>query len=365
MLLGRGAEQQVVDGLLRQARGGRSAVLVLRGEPGIGKTALLDYAQASAPGMTVLRCVGIEAEHEFPFAGLHQLLGPCLGLLDRLPEPQAAALRSAFGLSFDRVESPFLVSLGLLSLLAEACDEAPVLGLIDDAHWIDRPSQEALAFAARRLEAEPVALLMASRSRDGHKFDAAGLPELEVHALEEGPARALLETRLSQPVPAEVVTMLVRTAQGNPLALLELPMALTHRQLQGADPVAGPLRAKGAVEESFRIRVARLPASIRRALLLAAAEESGELHTLEPALERCGLAVSALVTAEDAGLVQVNGTVGFRHPLVRSAVYGSATRRERRTAHQALAAVIDDPVRSAWHRALATERADEGVAAEP
>jgi DNA-binding CsgD family transcriptional regulator len=364
MLLGRGAEQQVVDGLLRQARGGRSAVLVLRGEPGIGKTALLDHAQANAPDMTVLRCVGIEAEHEFPFAGLHQLLRPCLGLLDRLPGPQAAALRGAFGLSFDRVESPFLVSLGLLSLLAEACDEAPVLGLIDDAHWIDRPSQEALAFAARRLEAEPVALLMASRSRDGPEFDAAGLPELEVHGLAEGPAQALLETRLSQPVPAEVVTMLVRTAQGNPLALLELPKALTHRQLQGTDPIAGPLRAKGAVEESFRIRVARLPASIRRALLLAAAEEGGDLHTLEPALERCGLTVSALEAAEDAGLVQISGAVVFRHPLVRSAVYGSATRRERRTAHQALAAVLNDPVRSAWHRALATERADENVAAE-
>jgi DNA-binding CsgD family transcriptional regulator len=364
MLLGRGAEQQVVDGLLHQARGGRSAVLVLRGEPGIGKSALLDYAQANAPDMTVLRCVGIEAEHEFPFAGLHQLLRPCLGLLDRLPGPQAAALRSAFGLSFDRVESPFLVSLGLLSLLAEACDEAPVLGLIDDAHWIDRPSQEALAFAARRLEAEPVALLMASRSRDGPEFDAAGLPELEVHGLEEGPAQALLETRLSQPASAEVVTMLVRTAQGNPLALLELPRALTHRQLQGTDPIAGPLRAKGAVEESFRIRIARLPASIRRALLLAAAEEGGGLHTLEPALERCGLTMSALEAAEDAGLVQVSGAVVFRHPLVRSAVYGSATRRERRAAHQALAAVIDDPVRSAWHRALATERADENVAAE-
>jgi DNA-binding CsgD family transcriptional regulator len=364
MLLGRGAEQRVLDGLLHQARGGRSAVLVLRGEPGIGKTALLDYAQAHAPDMTVLRCVGIEAEHEFPFAGLQQLLRPCLGLLDRLPGPQAAALRGAFGLSFDPVESPFLVSLGLLSLLAEACDQAPVLCLIDDAHWIDRPSQEALAFAARRLEAEPVALLVASRARDRHKFEAAGLPELEVHGLEEGPAHALLETCLRQSASAEVVTMLVHTAQGNPLALLELPMALTSRQLQGADPIAGPLRAKGAVEESFRIRVARLPAGVRRALLLAAAEEGGDRHTLEPALERCGLTMSALEDAEEAGLVHVDGAVVFRHPLVRSAVYGSATRRERRVAHQALAAVLDDPVRSAWHRALATERADEAIAAE-
>jgi DNA-binding CsgD family transcriptional regulator len=364
MLLGREAEQQVLDGLLRRARGGRSAVLVLRGEPGIGKTTLLDYAQANAPDMTVLRCAGIEAEHEFPFAGLHQLLRPCLGLLDRLPEPQAAALRGAFGLSFDRVENPFLVSLAVLSLLAEACDQAPVLCLVDDAHWIDRPSQEALAFAARRLEAEPVVLLIAARSRDRHQVDAAGLTELEVHGLEESPARVLLESRLRQPTSAEVVTMLVHTAHGNPLALLELPMALTGRQLRGTDPIAGPLRAKGAVEESFRIRIARLRPGERRALLLAAAEEGGDLHTLELALERCGLTMSALEAAEDAGLVQVDGAVIFRHPLVRSAVYGSATRRECQAAHRALAAVLGDPVASVWHQALATERADEAIAAE-
>jgi len=364
MLLGRAAEQQVVDQLLDQARGGRSAVLVLRGEPGIGKTALLEYALAAARDMTVLRCVGIEAEHEFPFAGLHQLLRPCLGWLDRLPEPQEAALRGAFGLSFDRVENPFLVSLAVLSLLAEASERAPVLCLVDDAHWLDRPSQEALAFAARRLEAEPVALLMASRTRNRHNFDAARLPELEVQGLKEGPARALLETRLSQPASAEVVTMLVHTAHGNPLALLELPMALTSGQLRGADPVAGPLRAKGAVEESFRIRIAQLPAGIQRALLIAAAEEGGDLRTLEPALERCGLTLAELEAAEDAGLVQVDGTVVFRHPLVRSAAYRSAIRRERRAAHQALAAVLDDPVRRAWHRALAAQRADETIAAE-
>jgi DNA-binding CsgD family transcriptional regulator len=364
MLLGRTAEQHLVDQLLDQARGGRSAVLVLRGEPGIGKTALLEYALAAAPDMSVLRCAGIEAEHEFPFAGLHQLLRPCVGWLDRLPGPQAAALRGAFGLSFDRVENPFLVSLAVLSLLAEACERAPVLCLVDDAHWLDRPSQEALAFAARRLEAEPVALLMASRTRNRHNFDAARLPELEVRGLAEGPARALLQTRLSQPASAEVVTLLVHTAHGNPLALLELPMALTSGQLRGADPVAGPLRAKSAVEESFRLRITQLPAGIRRALLLAAAEEGGDLRTLEAAFERCGLTLAALEAAEDTGLVQVDGTVVFRHPLVRSAAYRSATSRERRAAHQALAAVLDDPVRSAWHRALAAERADEAIAAE-
>jgi len=364
MLLGREAEQRVLDDLLHSARGGRSAVLVLRGEPGIGKTALLGYAEGSAGGMTVLRCAGVEAEHEFPFAGLHQLLRPCLGWLDRLPEPQAAALRGAFGLTFDPVRSRFLVSLGLLSLLAEAGEQAPVLCLIDDAHWLDQPSQEALVFAARRLEAEPVALLMASRRREDIRFEAAGLPGLELRGLDEGPAQALLESGMKRPAAAEIMTMLVRSAGGNPLALLELPTSLTHRQLQGTEPIAGPLRTKGAVEESFRMRVAQLPAGIRRALLLAAAEESGDLHTLEPALERCGLSVSALTAAEAAGLVQVDAAVTFRHPLVRSAVYHSAPPSERRAAHQALAAAVQDPVRSTWHRALATERADEAIAAE-
>jgi DNA-binding CsgD family transcriptional regulator/tetratricopeptide (TPR) repeat protein len=364
MLLGRGAEQAVLNELLQRARDGSSAVTVLRGEPGIGKTALLDYAAGSARGMTVLRCVGIEAEHEFPFAGLHQLLRPCLGLLDRLPAPQEEALRGAFGMTFVPVRSAFLVSLGLLSLLAEVSEVAPVLCLVDDAQWLDRPSQEALAFAARRLEAEPVVLIMASRQREGQRFEAAGLPELELRGLDEESAHALLESHLKRPAAVEIVTMLVRSAGGNPLALLELPASLSNRQLQGAEPVAGPLQAKGAVEESFRRRLGLLPAGIRQALLLAAAEEGGDLHTLEPALRRCGLPVTAFEAAEDAGLVQVDGAIVFRHPLVRSAVYHSATPSERRKAHQMLAAVLDDPVRSAWHRALATERADEAVAAE-
>jgi DNA-binding CsgD family transcriptional regulator len=365
MLLGREPEQCVVDELLQKARGGRSAVLVLRGEPGIGKTALLGYAERSAGDMTVLRCAGVEAEHEFPFAGLHQLLRPCLGRLDRLPAPQQAALRGAFGLSFDPVQSPYLVSLGLLSLLAEACDDGPVLGLIDDAHWLDRPSQEALAFAARRLEAEPMAILIASRQRKGQRFEAAGLPELEVRGLDDASARALLQSRLKRPAADQIVTMLMRSARGNPLALLELPAGLTDGQLDGTDPIAGPLRAKGAVEESFRTRLGRLPAGVRQALLLAAAEEGGDLHTLRPALKQRGLPVTAFEDAEDAGLVeQVHGTVIFRHPLARSAAYRCATRGERQAAHRALAAVMDDPVRRAWHRALAADRADESIAAE-
>jgi len=362
MLLGREAEQRVVDELLASARTGRSAVLVLRGEPGIGKTALLGYAESCAEGMAVLRAVGIEAEHELPFAGLHQLLRPCLGLLDRLPAPQGGALRGAFGLSFDAVENPFLVSLGLLSLLAEKSEEAPVLCLLDDAHWLDRPSQGALAFAARRLSAEPIVVLAAARTREDNQFESSGLPELELAGLDDVTAGTLLRSQIEQPAADHVVELLLGTANGNPLALLELPAGLTARQLGGADPIVGPLLAHGAVEEAFRARVAALPAAVRTALLLAAAEQSADLQVLERALERSGVSASALVEAQHAGLVQLNGTVTFRHPLVRSAVYGSATHNERRIAHETLAAVLEDPVSSAWHMALMSDRADETIA---
>ena len=364
MLLGRAAEQRKLDELLGSARRGRSAVLVLRGEPGIGKTALLDYAAQRARDMTVLHSAGVELEHELAFAGLHQLLRPCLRLLDRLPEPQAAALRGAFGLSFDRVDNPFLVSLAVLGLLGEACEERPLLCLIDDAQWLDLASQEALIFAARRLEAEPIAMLAAVRAGEASRLDAARLPELELRRLEDQPARALLERRLDRPAAAEVVEMLVAAAQGNPLALLELPAGLSARQLEGSEPILGPLPARGAVEQAFRERIAQLPESVRRALLLAAADERGDRPTIERACERCGLSVADLEPAAAVGLVQVNGAVVFRHPLVRSAVYRAATLGERRTAHQALAAVLDDPVSRAWHRALVTEGADEAVAAE-
>lgn len=364
MLLGRQAEQLVVDELLQSARAGRSAVLVLRGEPGIGKTALLGYAQCCAEGMTVLRSVGIEAEHELPFAGLHQLVRPCLGLLDRLPPPQEAALRSAFGLSFDPVENPFLVSLGLLSLLAEASEGAPLLCLIDDAHWLDRPSQMALAFAARRMNAESIAVLAAARVREAHSFEAGGLPELVLCGLDDATAGALLQSQIRHPAADEVVELLLRTANGNPLALLELPAGFTAHQLHGLEPIVGPPPARGAVEESFRGRVAALPQPVRTALLLAAAEQSGDLETLERALKRSGVSTSALAAAQDAGLVRVNGTLEFRHPLVRSAVYGSATQSERRAAHETLAAVLDDPVSSAWHMALVSDRANEAIATQ-
>ena len=233
LLVGSETEQQAIDALLDGARDERSAVLVLRGEPGIGKSALIEYATRAAGDMRVLRCVGIEAEHELPFAGVHQLVRAHVGLVDRLPAPQAAALRSALGLSFDGVQDRFLVSLGVLSLLAEVCDDGPVLCVVDDAQWLDRPSADALVFAARRFQAEPIALLFAARDGDPRRFDAPGLDELALEPLDQGDAHALLATRLEDAAPADVVEKLVTTARGNPLALLELPAALSTGQLTG------------------------------------------------------------------------------------------------------------------------------------
>jgi DNA-binding CsgD family transcriptional regulator len=364
MLVGREAEQRRLDGLLDDARAEQSAVLVLRGAPGIGKTALLEYAHAQATDMKVLRCVGIEAEHELPFAGIHQLVRPHLDLVDRLPGPQAAALGSAFGLSANGVEDRFLVSLGVLSLLAEAGEEAPILCCVDDAQWLDDPSAEALLFVARRLEAERIAMLIAVREGEVRRFDAPGVPELELGTLGEQDAEALLTGRLEDRASPEVVATLLRNAAGNPLALLELPAALSPDQLHGAEPILGPPPLRPAVEESFRARFKALSESARRMLLLAAADEVGDLPAIQDAAKQLGLDRSALAEAERSGLVRVNGSVEFRHPLVRSAVYRSASRDERKAAHEALAAAVADQARSAWHRALVADSADEGIASE-
>ena len=364
MLVGREAEQRRLDALLDNARAEQSAVLVLRGAPGIGKTALLEYAQAQATDMKVLRCVGIEAEHELPFAGIHQLVRPHLDLVDRLPGPQAAALESAFGLSATGVEDRFLISLGVLSLLAEAGEEAPILCCVDDAQWLDDPSAEALLFVARRLEAERIAMLVGVREGEVRRFDAPGVPELELGTLGEQDAEALLTERLEDRASPEVVATLLRNAAGNPLALLELPAALSPDQLHGAEPILGPPPVRPAVEESFRTRFKALSESARRMLLLAAADEVGDLPAIQDAAKQLGLDKSALAEAERSGLVRVNGSVEFRHPLVRSAVYRSARRDERKAAHEALAAAVADQARSAWHRALVADSADEGIASE-
>jgi DNA-binding CsgD family transcriptional regulator len=347
VIVGREPEQEHIGALLDGAREGRSGVLVLRGEAGIGKTALLESAREQAGEMTVLRCTGVESERELPCAALHQLVRPCLGLLDRLPEPQAAALRGAFGLSFERVEDRFLTSLGLLSLLAEAAEEAPVLCLIDDAHWLDRTSADALVFAARRLDVEPVAMLIASRHTEEQRFEGPGLPDLTLAGVSDEDAVGLIGMRSTVPVDPE---SLIRTARGNPLALLELP--------------AGT----GSVEDAFRQRIAALPRESRRMMLLAAAGDTEGVSVLGRAAERLGLDLSALEPAQRDDLVKVADSVSFRHPMVRSGAYAAATREEQREVHEALAAVLDgdsdDRMRRAWHRAEGLQGSSDDVAAE-
>ncbi len=363
-LIGRDTEARTLDALIESARDERSAVLVLRGEPGIGKTALLDAIEERAENMNLLRCAGIEAEHELAFAGMHQLVRPCVELIEQLPAPQAAALRSALGLSLDSVNDRFLVSLGLLSLLAEYAEQGPVLCLIDDAQWLDRPSAEALLFAARRLEAEPIAIVIAAREGDPRRFEAPGLPDLELNGIARTESAELLRARFDRELPAEVLAVLLDAAAGNPLALLEMPAGLTPGQLDGTEPIVGPPRARGAVEAEYRARVAALPEPTQRALLIAAADEVGDAATIASAAEQLGGSLADLQPASAAGLAAVDDRVEFRHPLVRSAVYRSASRDARAEAHRALAAVVDDPSRSVWHRAAITDGADETLAAE-
>ena len=368
MLVGRGTEESTVERLLASARDGESGVLVLRGDAGIGKSALLQRAQELAQDFTILRGTGIESESELPYAVLHQLLRPILRGIDQLPEPQAAALRGAFALSGETVHDRFRVSLAALGLLADAADERPVLCLIDDAQWLDRASADALVFVARRLEAEQLVLLFAARDDDARPFDARGLPELRLSPLDASESRALLTERLGPRVSAGVVEWLVDNADGNPLALVELPEALSERQLEGRDPLSGKLPPATSVEQAYLERVALLPGAARSMLVLAAAEETGDRATITRAAEQLGLDPAALAAGEADGLLRVAPQqIEFRHPLLRSAIYRAAGFTERELAHRALAAALDseaDADRRAWHRAAAAVGAQDDVAAE-
>ena len=364
VLLGRRSECDVLDGLLEAVRGEQSGVLVVRGEPGVGKTALLDYALGAASGFRVARAIGVEWEMELPYAGVQQLCAPMIDHLERLPTPQRDALGVAFGLSAGDTPDRFLVGLALLSLLSEAAEEQPLLCVVDDEQWLDRASAQALAFVARRLLAEPVALVFAAREPSE---ELAGLPELVVHGLRDGDARALLGSVLQGPLDERVRERLVAETHGNPLALLELPRALTPAELAGGFglPVAWAL--SGRIEESFRRRLTGLPPDTRQLLLVAAAEPLGEPVLVWRAAERLGIGGWAVEAAEDEGLLEVGAEVIFRHPLVRSAVYRAASAPERRAAHRALAEATDpelDPDRRAWHRAQGTPGPDEDVASE-
>ena len=377
VLYGRREECAAVDRLLQAAREGHSRVLVLRGEAGAGKSALLAFAAGEARGMTVLRAAGVEAEVELPFAALHQLLRPLLDRLDHLPAAQATALRAAFGLAAPpgghepvggRLGDRFLLSVGVLSLLADAAEQRPLVCLLDDAHWLDQASADALVFAGRRLGAEGIGLLFAARDAEPRRFGAAGLPELRLSGLDAAAASDLLAAAAPAAPAAGVRERLLAAAGGNPLALLELPAALSAAQLAGRAPLPDPLPVGADVERAFAERAGRLPATARTMLVLAAADDTGEAATVLRAAQARGLDAGALGPAEGARLVRVQGArIEFRHPLVRSAVYRAATFAERRAAHLALAGALDDVEqadRRAWHQAAAAIGPDEPAADE-
>jgi DNA-binding CsgD family transcriptional regulator len=342
-------------------------VLILRGPAGAGKSALLRDAVERADGMQVLQARGVESEAELAFATLHQLLRPVLGQVDALPHPQAKALRAAFGLEQAAGDDRFLVSVAVLSLLAEAAERVPVLCVLDDAHWLDEASANALAFAARRLEAERVAMLVAAREGGLRRFGAAGLPELKVAGLDRVAVGSLLVARAGVTVADDVRDQLVEQTGGNPLALTELPSVLTPGQLAGNDPLPVPLPLTEGVEHAFLDRVRRLDQDAQTFLLVAAADDTGRLATVLAAAEALG-AEGALDTAERAGLVHVHDAqLEFHHPLVRSAIYQGATTSRRHQAHRALAEVLEgegDADRRAWHLAAAVTGPDERVAGE-
>ena len=356
----------MIDGLLAAAARGESSSLVLRGEAGIGKSALLGYAAERATGMQVLRVTGMEDESDLAFSGLHGLLWPVVGHLDELPAPQRLALAAALGLGPPGGSERFLISAGVLSLLAAAAEERPVVCLIDDAQWLDVPSADALMFTARRLAAEGVVLLFAVRDDDRGRLQTPG-QEIVLDPLDREQAVALLEY-VGREVASPVRERLLGEAAGNPLALLELPSGLSDEQLAGHTglPDAIPLTAR--LQAAFRRRVEGMPADTRAVLLLAAADGSGELQVLFQAARELGLSGDALDSAEQEGLVAIVGErLSFRHPLVRSAVYESATFNDRRRAHAALAAACSAETqtdRRVWHQAIATLTTDEVIAAE-
>jgi DNA-binding CsgD family transcriptional regulator len=339
--------------------------LVLRGEAGVGKTALLEYLLERASGWRIARAVGMESEMELAFAGLHLLCAPMLAHLDRLPGPQRNALAVAFGLSTGDPPDRFLVGLAVLSLLADVAEAEPLVCVVDDAQWLDRVSAQTLAFVARRLQAERLALVFAVRGTGDDQL--AGPPELLVRGLRNGDARALLESAMPGRLDERVKDRIIAETRGNPLALLELPRGLTAAELAGGfgRPDARPLASQ--IEQSFLRRIGSLPDATQRLLLAAAAEPVGDVPLLMRVAEHLGIGADAATPAEAAGLIELGARVRFRHPLVRSAAYRAAGTSDRRNVHRALAVATDpesDPDRRAWHQAHAAAKLDENVARE-
>ena len=364
VLRGRDAECATLDHLVSAVRRGESRALVLLGEPGMGKTALLDYTIGSASDFLILKAAGVESEMELTFAFLQQVCAPVLDRLERLPGPQQDALRVAFGLSAGTAPDRFLVGVAALSLFSEVAEERPLLCAVDDAQWLDEASAQALAFVAHRLLAEPLAILFVT----SEPIEAlSGLPELTIDGIRDDDARALLASCIQGPLDERVRERIIAETRGNPLALLELPRGLTPAELAGgfALPDARPLADR--VEQSFLRQVRSLPPNSQQLLLVAAAEPVGDVIPLWRAAERLGVGPDAVAPAEAAELLELGARAQFRHPLVRSAIYRAATPFDRREVHRALAEATDpatDPDRRAWHRAHSAAGLDEAVAGE-
>src|SRR3954462_5968533 len=363
-LRGRGSECALLDELVAAIRRGESQSLVLRGEAGIGKTALLEYLIASAPDATIVRAVGVQSDMELPYAALHQLCGPLLDRLEALPAPPRRAMEIVFGVTAGEAPDRFLVGLAVLSLYSEVAEQRPLLCIVDDAQWLDQSSALTLGFVARRLLAEPGAIVFAARDPG----DALrGLAELEVAGLRNGDARAVLSSSVPFKLDERVRDGIIAETQGNPLALLELPRGLTATQLAGGFGLLSAQALTGRIEESFLRRLDVLADDVRRLLRGAAGEPVGDPQLLWRACERLGIGQEAADAAAAAGLLVIGERVMFRHPLVRSAVYGSAALEDRQAIHLALAEATDreaDPDRRAWHLAAAAAGPDEVTAAE-
>jgi DNA-binding NarL/FixJ family response regulator len=360
------SERQTLERMLQDARGGQSGVLVIRGEAGVGKSALLRFAAQQASGFRVAHIAGVESEMELPFAALHQLCAPLLGHLDALPQPQQRALRVALGLAIGDPPDRFLVALGALSLLADVAEQHPLLCFIDDAQWLDGASRQVLGFVARRLLAESVVIVFAVREPSADS-ELSGLPELTLRGLGDEDARNLLATVIPGRLDEGVRDQIVAETRGNPLALLELPRGLSGAQLAGGFGLPEMLPLSGRIEESFLRRLDELPQDAALLLLVAAAEPVGDPALMWRAATELGVPGTALEPATHTGLIDVGARVRFRHPLVRSAVYRSASTHERQRVHGALAEATNaatEPDRRAWHRAHATPQPDDEVAAE-
>jgi DNA-binding CsgD family transcriptional regulator len=366
---GRARERRALDGLLDQVRGGESAVLVIRGEAGIGKTALMRYCARQASGCQLAQIHGVESEMELPLAALHQLCTPMLSRLDALPEPQQRALRVGFGLAAGPAPDRFVLGLAVLSLLTEHAAARPLVCLIDDAQWLDEASSQVLGFVGRRLLAEPVGLVLAIRETAGERL-FPGLPALALEGLTDEDARALLAAAVPGHLDQRVRDRIVAETGGNPLGLLELTAAMSEAELAGgfADPPRASLpgHVQGRLRDHYLGRVRMLPGPAQQLMLLAAADPTGDATLLWRAARALGLGPDAAAAADEEQLLSIGSQVRFRHPLVRSAAYAAGSPEDRRAAHLTLAGATDaqaDPERRVWHQAAAATEPDEDVAA--